>query len=55
MLGSFRTNTSTRMERLCCPFLTLQIAASGDRADWLLTLTGPEGVKPLIRAEFPTP
>jgi hypothetical protein len=43
------------MERLCCPFLTLQLAASGNQADWLLTLTGPTGVKQLITAEFPAP
>jgi hypothetical protein len=43
------------MERLCCPFLTLQLSAAGNRTDWLLTLTGPKGVKPLIRTEFPTP
>ena len=41
------------MERLCCPFLTLQLAASGNQTDWLLTLTGPEGVKSLLDAEFP--
>src|SRR5947209_20326838 len=41
------------MERLCCPFLTLQLSAAGNQADWVLTLTGPEGVKPLITAEFP--
>lgn len=41
------------MERLCCPFLTLQLSASGDQADWLLKLTGPPGVKPLLQAEFP--
>ena len=41
------------MERLCCPFLTLQISASGDQADWLLKLTGPKGVKPLLQEEFP--
>jgi hypothetical protein len=41
------------MERLCCPFLTLQISASGDQTDWLLKLTGPKGVKPLLQAEFP--
>jgi hypothetical protein len=40
------------MERLCCPFLTLQLSASGNQADWLLKLTGPEGVKPLVQAEF---
>jgi hypothetical protein len=43
------------MERLCCPFLTLQLSASGNRPYWLLTLTGPEGVKPLLDAEFPVP
>jgi hypothetical protein len=42
------------MERLCCPFLTLQLSAAGNQAHWVLTLTGPEGVKPLIEAEFPT-
>jgi hypothetical protein len=42
------------MERLCCPFLTLQLSAAGNHTDWTLTLTGPEGVKPLIVAEFPT-
>lgn len=41
------------MERLCCPFLTLQISASGAQADWLLKLTGPKGVKLLLQAEFP--
>jgi hypothetical protein len=41
------------MERLCCPFLTLQISASGNQPDWLLTLSGPEGVKPVLDAEFP--
>ena len=43
------------MERLCCPFLTLQLAASGNQRDWILTLTGPTGVKPLIMTEFPVP
>lgn len=42
------------MERLCCPFLTLQLCAAGNQTDWMLTLTGPKGVKPLITAEFPT-
>ena len=40
-------------ERLCCPFLTLQLSASGNSADWELTLTGPEGIKSLLDAEFP--
>jgi hypothetical protein len=41
------------MERLCCPFLTLQLSAAGNQEGWLLTLTGPEGVKPLLESEFP--
>jgi hypothetical protein len=40
------------MERLCCPFLTLQLSASGEEEHWVLTLTGPEGVKPFIEAGF---
>jgi hypothetical protein len=41
------------MERLCCPFLTLQLSAEGNLADWTLMLSGPEGVKALIVEEFP--
>jgi hypothetical protein len=41
------------MERLCCPFLTLQLSAAGNQPDWVLALTAPEGVKPLILEEFP--
>jgi catechol 2,3-dioxygenase-like lactoylglutathione lyase family enzyme len=40
------------MERLCCPFLTLQLSATGNQEDWILTLTGPAGVKSLLEAEF---
>lgn len=40
------------MERLCCPFLTLQLSAAGSQPHWVLTLAGPEGVKPLLQAEF---
>src|SRR5882724_11682593 len=36
------------LERLCCPFLTLQLSASGNHNDWSLTLTGPPGVKALL-------
>jgi hypothetical protein len=43
------------MERLCCPFLKLQLSAAGNREGWVLTLTGPEGVKPLLETEFPAP
>jgi len=41
------------MERLCCPFLKLELSATGQQTDWLLTITGPEGVKPLLQTEFP--
>jgi hypothetical protein len=40
------------MERLCCPFLTLQLSASGVHPQWQLKLTGPPGVKGLLEAEF---
>src|SRR5262245_37617300 len=42
------------LERRCCPFLTLQLSVTGNQADWVLILTGPKGVKPLIDAEFPS-
>lgn len=41
------------LERLCCPFLTLTISVAGGERDWLWTLTGPKGVKPLLMEEFP--
>jgi hypothetical protein len=41
------------MERLCCPFLTLELAASGNRDEWVLKLTGPAGVKAILEAAFP--
>ena len=41
------------MERLCCPFLTLQLSVAGSQAHWVLTLTGAEGVKALLDNEFP--
>jgi hypothetical protein len=41
------------MERLCCPFLTIQVSAVGNQEDWALTLTGPIGVKSLLDLEFP--
>jgi hypothetical protein len=41
------------VERLCFPFLTFQLSASGNQSDWDLKLTAPKGVKALLRAEFP--
>jgi hypothetical protein len=40
------------MERLCCPFLTFQLEASGSHIDWTLKLAGPQGAKQLLRFEF---
>lgn len=28
-------------------------SCGSDQVDWLLNLTGPKGVKPLVQAEFP--
>jgi hypothetical protein len=42
------------MECRCCPFLKLHLSTSGSQPDWLLTLTGPAGVKPLLQVEFLT-
>jgi len=42
------------MERLCCQFLSLQLSALGNQADWLLNLTGPEGVKTILDGAFPS-
>jgi hypothetical protein len=39
------------LERLCCPFFTFGVEVAPQGALWL-SLTGQEGVKPLIRAEF---
>ncbi|HUR41914.1 MAG TPA: hypothetical protein VM240_12195 [Verrucomicrobiae bacterium] len=38
-------------ERLCCPFLAFRIEADRGPDAWL-TLTGPSGVKPFLRAEL---
>ena len=40
------------MERLCCPFLSLQLSTVGNQADWKLNLTGPEDVKPILEGVF---
>jgi hypothetical protein len=42
------------LERRCCPFLdfALFLTRAGEQAE--LRLTGPAGVKPLLRQEFPT-
>ena len=40
------------LERLCCPFLTLELTPSGSQDDWVLQLTGPTGIKPILEAAF---
>jgi len=40
---TFLKNPGVRMERLCCPLLSLEISGSADPANWILKLTGPEG------------
>jgi hypothetical protein len=40
------------MERLCCPFLDMQLAVSSGESDWTITLTGPPGVKEILEAAF---
>lgn len=40
------------MERLCCPFLRFQLdIVAGETR---LALRGPEGIKAILRAEFPS-
>lgn len=39
------------LEGLCCPFFDFRLDLTHDQTAWL-SLTGPEGVKDLIRAEF---
>jgi len=44
------------LERLCCPFLTFRISSSsGNHGGYLLTLSGPAGVKAILDNEFPAP
>jgi hypothetical protein len=40
------------MERLCCPFLNFHLSVEADLSGWQLSLTGPPGVKALLREEF---
>lgn len=40
------------LERLCCPFLSLAVELVQNQGPVWLRITGAEGVKPFIRAEF---
>ena len=42
-------------ESKCCPFFDFQIALRESGGLLCLSLSGPEGAKTLIRAEFPIP
>lgn len=40
------------LERLCCPFFSLALRLEPDGGPLWVEVTGPEGIKPFIRAEF---
>ncbi|MGH6802815.1 MAG: hypothetical protein ACREC3_05540 [Methyloceanibacter sp.] len=40
------------LERLCCPCFTLVLEVEKERGPLWLKVTGREGIKPFIRAEF---
>ena len=40
----------TPLEHACCPFFDISIRIEGNKLFW--RLTGREGIKPFIRAEF---
>jgi hypothetical protein len=40
------------MEKLCCPFLQIDLRLEADQGPLWLRPSGKEGVKPFIRAEF---
>src|SRR5262245_29678519 len=42
-------------ERLCCPFFSFAIEVESEGGAVWLRLSGPEGVKPFIRAEIGLP
>ena len=50
LLAEFMT-----LEALCCPFFTLALQAACDGGPLRLRITGPDGVKPFIRAELGIP
>lgn len=45
-------NSFIKTERLCCDFFTFTLTASNDKNFTWLELTGPEGVKELIKHEI---
>jgi hypothetical protein len=49
-IGLLELEEWMRYEKRCCSFFELEIEAEGEDAS--LMLTGPEGVKAFIRAEF---
>lgn len=45
-------NTFIQSERQCCPFFTFGLSVSGEPSEAWLSLTGPDGVKEVIRDEL---
>jgi hypothetical protein len=43
------------LERLCCPFFCLAVEIASENGPLWLKVTGPDGIKPFIRAEFSIP
>lgn len=43
------------LERLCCPFFTLGLEIEKEGGPMFFIVTGGDGVKPFIRAEFGIP
>jgi hypothetical protein len=43
------------LERLCCPWLTLALEVEREQGPLWMKMTGREGAKPCIRAEFGIP
>ncbi len=39
-------------ERLCCPFFTFTLSVEAGSESFMLRISGPEGVKAFIQAEF---
>jgi hypothetical protein len=40
------------MERMCCPFLSIELVVGGDN-EMSLIMRGPSGIEEMILAEFP--
>jgi hypothetical protein len=43
------------VERACCPFFAFELRCEPQQGPIWLSVRGPEGVKEMLRAEFPVP